>query len=74
MSKETIDVMTKASEGNMEGVDEPEVAGTIIYIDPEKEAAVLRKFDKFLLPVSVVFLVLSTLDRNNVSLATLYQL
>lgn len=41
--------------------------GSIIHIDPKKEAAVLRKFDKFVLPVSVVFLVLSTLDRNNVS-------
>lgn len=40
---------------------------TAIYIDPEKEAAARRKFDKYLLPVSVIFLVLSTLDRNNVS-------
>lgn len=41
--------------------------GSIIYIDPEKEAAVRRKFDKYVVPVSVIFLVLSTLDRNNVS-------
>lgn len=41
-----------------------------IYIEPEKEAAVLRKFDKFVLPVSVVFLVLSSLDQNNVSKAS----
>ncbi|KAJ5160644.1 uncharacterized protein N7482_007648, partial [Penicillium canariense] len=27
--------------------------GEIIYIDPEKEAAALRKFDKFVLPVSL---------------------
>lgn len=40
---------------------------TVIYIEPEKEAAALRKFDKTVLPVSVIFLVLSTLDRNNVS-------
>jgi hypothetical protein len=46
--------------------------GSIIYIDPEKEAAVLRKFDLFVLPVSVVFLVLSTLDRNNVSSVPLF--
>jgi hypothetical protein len=46
--------------------------GSIMYIDPEKEAAVLRKFDKFVLPVSVVFLVLSTLDRNNVSRVLLF--
>jgi hypothetical protein len=44
-----------------------EVAGSMIHIDPEKEAAALRKFDLYLLPVSVVFLVLSALDRNNVS-------
>ena len=49
-------------------VDYPDEAeGSVIYIDPEKEAAVRRKFDKYVVPVSVIFLVLSTLDRNNVS-------
>ena len=38
-----------------------------IYIDPEKEKAALRKFDKWLVPVAFIFLVLSSLDRNNVS-------
>jgi hypothetical protein len=42
-------------------------AGPVIYIDPEKEAACRRKFDIYVVPVSVIFLVLSTLDRNNVS-------
>ena len=44
-------------------------AGSVIYIDPEKEAAARKKFDKYVVPVSVIFLVLSTLDRNNVSKA-----
>jgi hypothetical protein len=46
-----------------------EMAGTVtvIYIDPKKEAAARRKFDLYVVPVSVIFLVLSTLDRNNVS-------
>jgi MFS family permease len=39
----------------------------LIYIDPVKEAACRKKFDKYVVPVSVIFLVLSTLDRNNVS-------
>lgn len=47
--------------------DSGETCGADIYISPEKEAACLRKFDIYLLPVSVVFLVLATLDRNNVS-------
>lgn len=38
-----------------------------IYIDPEKEAAARRKFDKYLVPVSLIFIILSALDRNNVS-------
>jgi hypothetical protein len=38
-----------------------------IYIDPEKEAAARRKFDKFFVPVSLIFIILSTLDRNSVS-------
>ncbi|KAH8694248.1 high-affinity nicotinic acid transporter-like protein [Talaromyces proteolyticus] len=57
-----------------DALDEHEGAGTIIYVDPEKEAAVLRKFDKYLLPVSVVFLVLSTLDRNNLGNAVVFGL
>ncbi|CAK7224515.1 hypothetical protein SCUCBS95973_005543 [Sporothrix curviconia] len=36
-----------------------------IYIDPGKEAAALRKFDRWLVPVAFAFLVLSSLDRNN---------
>ena len=53
-----------------EPVDSSSEIGQIsstIYIDPEKEAAARRKFDKYVVPVSVIFLVLSTLDRNNVS-------
>lgn len=40
---------------------------SVIYVDPKKEAAALAKFDKTVLPVSVIFLILSSLDRNNVS-------
>ena len=40
---------------------------SVIYIEPEKEAAARRKFDKYLVPVSLIFIVLSALDRNNVS-------
>ena len=40
---------------------------TAIYIDPAREAAVRRKFDIYVVPVSVIYLVMSTLDRNNVS-------
>ncbi|KAL1898439.1 hypothetical protein Sste5346_003342 [Sporothrix stenoceras] len=39
--------------------------GTTIYISPEREAAALRKFDRWLVPVAFAFLVLSSLDRNN---------
>jgi hypothetical protein len=38
-----------------------------IYIDPEKEKACLRKFDKFFMPQAFAFLVLNYLDRSNVS-------
>ncbi|KAJ5648777.1 high-affinity nicotinic acid transporter-like protein [Penicillium lividum] len=49
-----------------------EVVGDMMYIDPQKEAAALRKFDIYLLPVSVVFLVLSALDRNNLGNARVF--
>ena len=39
---------------------------SIIYIDPAREVACRKKFDTYVVPVSVIFLVLSTLDRNNV--------
>jgi hypothetical protein len=45
--------------------------GRVIEIDPKKEAAARRKFDIYVLPVSVIFLVLSSLDRNNVSVSLL---
>jgi hypothetical protein len=46
----------ETSVGSMETID----------IDPKRLAAAFRKFDLFVLPVSVIFLVLSSLDRNNV--------
>jgi len=38
----------------------------VIYIDPEKEKAAFRKFDKYVVPASFIFMVLCALDRNNV--------
>lgn len=39
----------------------------VIYIDPEKEKAALKKFDIYVVPVSFIFMLLCALDRNNVS-------
>ncbi|RDW60565.1 hypothetical protein BP6252_11948 [Coleophoma cylindrospora] len=47
-------------------------AGPVIYIDPAREAACRKKFDKYVVPVSVIFLVLSTLDRNNLGNARVF--
>lgn len=38
----------------------------IIYIDPAKERAVLKKFDKYLLPQAFLFILLNFLDRSNI--------
>lgn len=43
-----------------------EIAGVVIELDPEKEAACRRKFDKYLLPTVFIFMILAVLDRNNV--------
>lgn len=48
------------------GVDVRSGDSSVVYVDPEKEAAARRKFDKYLVPVSLVFIILSALDRNNV--------
>ncbi|WYZ34266.1 hypothetical protein EsH8_I_000542 [Colletotrichum jinshuiense] len=47
-------------------------ASSVIYIDPAKEAACRKKFDKYVVPVSVIFLVVSTLDRNNLGNARVF--
>ena len=39
----------------------------VIYIDPEKEKAAFKKFDKYVVPAAFIFMVLCALDRNNVS-------
>lgn len=43
-----------------------------IYIDPEKEKAVLRKFDKWVLPQAFVFILLNYLDRSNLGNARVF--
>lgn len=47
--------------------DSDVASSSVIYIEPEKEAAARKKFDKYLVPVSLIFIVLSSLDRNSVS-------
>ena len=39
----------------------------VIYIDPEKEKVAFKKFDKYVVPASFIFMLLCALDRNNVS-------
>jgi hypothetical protein len=68
-SEQAMDEMTKTPVCETKSTEDSvsEVANSTIYIEPEKEAAARRKFDKFLVPVSLVFIILSALDRNNVS-------
>jgi MFS family permease len=51
---------------------EPGVLTETIYIDPEKERAVLKKFDKYLLPQAFVFILLNYLDRSNLGNARVF--
>lgn len=43
-----------------------------IYIDPEKEKACLRRFDKFFMPQAFIFLLLNYLDRSNLGNAVIF--
>jgi hypothetical protein len=65
MAKETLSTRPSSKDITMTG------ESSVIYIDPEREAAVRRKFDIYVVPVSVIYLVMSTLDRNNVSILLL---
>jgi len=49
------------------GAVELGVSRELIYIDPEKEKAAFKKFDRYVVPVSFIFMLLCALDRNNVS-------
>ncbi|KAF4979330.1 hypothetical protein FDECE_18080 [Fusarium decemcellulare] len=48
-----------------------DVANTI-YIDPEKERAIIKKFDYFVLPQSVIIVILAYLDRTNIGNARIF--
>lgn len=43
-----------------------------IYIDPAKEKAALRKFDKYLLPPAFVLILLNYIDRSNLGNARIF--
>ncbi|KAF7186673.1 putative transporter [Pseudocercospora fuligena] len=71
---QTLVKIDSTSKAATEITHEEPITGTSedIYIDPAKEAAAFRKFDIYVLPVSVVFLVLSSLDRNNLGNARVF--
>ncbi|CAK7207489.1 hypothetical protein SEUCBS139899_010299 [Sporothrix eucalyptigena] len=67
-----VDVKTMAVTPAAMSEDCAEGDSSVIYIDPAKEAAALAKFDKTVLPVSMIFLILSSLDRNNLGNARVF--
>ena len=61
---------TYSPTGAKEVKDEVVEIGTssqVIYVDPEKEKSAFKKFDRYVVPASFVFMLLCALDRNNVS-------
>jgi MFS family permease len=65
-----IDVKSEAASSDINITDGS--AHELIYIDPEKEKAVLRKFDKWILPQAFVFILLNYLDRSNLGNARVF--
>lgn len=61
-TKTAVVAETKKPEG-----DETSSVSSGVQIDPKLEKAALKQFDKWLLPAAFVFLMLSSLDRSNVS-------
>lgn len=62
------DVTTVTAEPNDTATSDDGAAATFndIYVDPELEKRCLKTFDRWLLPVAFAFLVLNSLDRNDV--------
>ncbi len=56
---------TEESRGTFDALS---IESATIHVDPEKEKAVLRKFDKWLLPQVYVFILLNYLDRSNLGM------
>jgi hypothetical protein len=59
-----VDVESKSAKEEAKSII---IDGEVIEIDPTKEAAVRHKFDRYVLPVTFIFMILAVLDRNNVS-------
>jgi hypothetical protein len=72
LKMKTADVETKNINDSLSEIGG--ASSDVIYVDPEKEASARRKFDKYLVPVSLLFIILSALDRNNVSLIFFMQI
>jgi hypothetical protein len=51
---------------SIESSPEP-LSSSVTSIESDKEVAALKKFDTYLVPVALIFIILSSLDRNNVS-------
>jgi hypothetical protein len=65
MEKNKVDIMTEKDAASIDaGVGTIDTFETI-HIDAEKEKAVMRKFDKYLLPQAFIFILLNYLDRSN---------
>ena len=47
-------------------------AQQVIHIDPAQEKAILRKFDKYVLPQAFIFILLNYLDRSNLGNARVF--
>jgi hypothetical protein len=62
---------TDISYGSVDTV--PELSKPTVYVDPEKEAAAQKRFDKYLVPVALILIVLAALDRNNVRKALIVE-
>lgn len=65
--KKTHNIDEKAA-ASLSSLDEANGAVVVIHIDPEQEKAVLRKFDKYLLPQAFLFILFNFLDRSNLGM------
>jgi hypothetical protein len=49
--------------------DKPEVASSVIYIDPAAEKRLIRKLDWMLSPMMVLTFLVAYLDRSNIGMS-----
>lgn len=70
--KKQVDSEAKLGESTQARFGNISLQDADIYVDPELEKHVMRKFDRFILPQFAILMLIAYLDRSNIGKQTLH--